>query len=433
MDSRITSTQPDNDPSTPMSEAVDAVVVGAGPAGCAVSAYLGRAGHRVLLLDRATVPRPRLCTHALMPAAVPVLEDLGVLPAILDAGAQRWWGVRLCMEGTRIEARLPRIGAAVPFGVSLRREYLDPILLAAAERAGVEIRLGWHALSPISAGGSVIGLSVRLPSGEVRSIRSRLIVACDGRHSPLLTAVRHQSRALPNRHMAWIAYVAGMPFEERPALEAIYRGGRSVSLLPCDGGLRVAGVVAPGNTWTPPEAAERMLATMRRFPDLRGRLAAARIVTRPVSVRGLRNAVRSAAVPGLVAAGDASVQSDPAFGQGITWALRGARRLAAVVDRELQASSGGPLSIAPSAAREPLSLPLLLGMSAFSAIPPGSIVERLLIRSAARAPYSSTVALRLAVGFSTAAADAGPSRTPAAFLRELLAVPLQRGYPAIER
>jgi 2-polyprenyl-6-methoxyphenol hydroxylase-like FAD-dependent oxidoreductase len=431
MEGNSTRTRPGFSPPETLSAAVDVVVVGAGPAGCAVSAYLGRSGHRVLLIDRATVPRPRLCTHALMPAAVPVLEDLGVLQAILDAGAQRWWGVRLSMEGTRIEARLPRLGAAVPFGVSLRREYLDPILLAAAEQSGVETRLGWDVLAPIVEGGSVVGLRVRSPSGETRSVRSRLVVACDGRHSPLLGAVPHRSRTLPNRHMAWIAYVAGMPFEERPALEAMNRGGRSVSLLPCDGGLRVAGVVAPGNIWTPREAAERMLATMHSFPELRDRLEDVRIVTRPVSVRGLRNAVRAAAVPGLVAAGDAAVQSDPAFGQGITWAIRGARRLAGVVDRELRSSSRGPLSIAPSAAREPLSLPLLLGMSAFSAIAPGSMLERLLIRSVARSPYTSTVALRLAVGFSTAAADTGPPRTPATFLREILAVPLTRGHRAI--
>src|SRR5215210_769897 len=83
--------------------AVDAVVVGAGPAGCAAATVLGRAGRRVLLVDRGGVPRPRLCTHALMPSAIPVLQELGVLDAVLGAGAQAWWGVRLFMEGTRIE------------------------------------------------------------------------------------------------------------------------------------------------------------------------------------------------------------------------------------------------------------------------------------------------------------------------------------------
>jgi 2-polyprenyl-6-methoxyphenol hydroxylase-like FAD-dependent oxidoreductase len=408
-------TRDDGEPST-----FDAIVVGAGPAGCAVAALLGRAGHRVLLVDRSGVPRPRLCTHALMPSAVPVLADLGVLDAVLAAGAQRWWGVRLLMEGTRIEADLPRRGAAVPFGLSLRRELLDPILFGAASGApGVSVRLGWEALGLLRGTGGVSGLSLRAPDGSVRHVRSRIVVAGDGRRSRLMAAAGCAPRTLPNRHVAWIAYIAGIPAEPRPKLEAFYRRGGSVSLLPADAGLRVAGVVAPGNRWPRREAASRMLGALRGFPELRARLADARVVSPPVAVRGLRNAVRLRTLPGLVPAGDAALQSDPAFGQGIAWALRGARRLAAAIDRALQGGGEGPLAVPATAALEPLWLPLTLGMSAFSAIPPGSLLERLLVRGAAQGPITSTLMLRLAVGFSSAARDTC-RRTPAAFVRDVI-------------
>ena len=249
----------------------DVIVVGAGPAGCAVSALLGRAGRRVLLVDRASVPRPRLCTHALMPSAIPVLADLGVLRAVLDAGAQRWWGVRLLMEGTRISADLPRRRAATPYGLSLRRAYLDPILFdAAASAPDVDVRLGWTALAPLVERGAVRGLRLRGPDGAERVVRSRLVVAADGRRSPLLAAAGCPMKALPNRHVAWIAYVAGVPAEARPCLEAFYRGGRSVSLLPADGGLRVAGVVVPGNRWGGPRRRRRCWRRCAPFPSYAG-------------------------------------------------------------------------------------------------------------------------------------------------------------------
>jgi len=159
---------------------------------------------------------------------------------------------------------------------------------------------------------------------------------------------------------------------------------------------------------------------MRAMPELCGRLAAARIVSEPVAVRGLRNAVRLRTVPGLAPAGDAALQSDPAFGQGIAWALRGARRLARAAGAALARPGEGPVTVPATAALEPLSLPLTLGMSAFSAIPPGSMLERLIVRSAARAPITSTLALRFAAGFASAAPDGVGRRPAAAFVRDIV-------------
>jgi len=400
----------------------DAIVVGAGPAGCTIASLLGRRGHSVLLVDRAPVPRPRLCTHALMPSAVPVLAELGVLERVLAAGAQRWWGVRLSMDGVRIEAGLHRSHAISASGLSLRRHLLDPILLeAAAASPNVTVRLGWDALAPIVDDGAVCGVRLRSPDGHDETIDTRLVVAADGRRSRLLAGAGATRRTLPNRHIAWIAYIDGIPREERPMLEAYYRGGRSVSLLPSDGGLRIAGVVVPGNGWSRAEAPAQMLAAMREFPELRTKVANAEVVSRPMAARGLRNSVTLAAMPGIAAAGDAAIQSDPAFGQGISWALRGARRLALSADAALQGTTRGPIRLPSTASREPLALPLTLGMSVFSAIAPGSTIERLLVRSAAQAPKTSALALRVAVGFATVRDVHGRGRSVSAFLRDVVA------------
>src|SRR5262245_20327565 len=66
---------------------VDAVVVGAGPGGSATAAELARAGHRVLLLDRAAFPRHKACSEYMSPETVRLLDRLGVLPALDAAGA----------------------------------------------------------------------------------------------------------------------------------------------------------------------------------------------------------------------------------------------------------------------------------------------------------------------------------------------------------
>ena len=52
----------------------DAIVVGAGPAGCAAAYDLAAAGRRVLLVDKASFPRPKACAGALTMKAVRALR-----------------------------------------------------------------------------------------------------------------------------------------------------------------------------------------------------------------------------------------------------------------------------------------------------------------------------------------------------------------------
>ena len=56
----------------------DVVVVGAGPAGSATAAHLARRGLSVLLLEKATFPRDKICGDGLTPRAVKQLVNLGI-------------------------------------------------------------------------------------------------------------------------------------------------------------------------------------------------------------------------------------------------------------------------------------------------------------------------------------------------------------------
>ena len=52
----------------------DAIVVGAGPAGCAAAYDLAAAGQSVLLLDKNDFPRPKACAGGLTSKAVQALR-----------------------------------------------------------------------------------------------------------------------------------------------------------------------------------------------------------------------------------------------------------------------------------------------------------------------------------------------------------------------
>jgi flavin-dependent dehydrogenase len=109
----------------------DAVVIGAGPAGSVTARELARRGRRVLLVDKATFPRPKVCGCCLSGAAVRTLERLGLGQAL--AGAVPLTRVRIAAGPRSADVRLPR-------GVALSREAFDVRLIDAAVREGVEFR-----------------------------------------------------------------------------------------------------------------------------------------------------------------------------------------------------------------------------------------------------------------------------------------------------
>ncbi len=402
--------------------AADVIVVGAGPAGCAAASLLGRCGARVVLIDRAAFPRPRLCTHAIMPAGLPVLDRLGILPAVEAAGAQRWYGVRLWLNGVQFAEPLPRGRVAFRYGLSLRRPALDALLVDAARRApNVDLLEGCSVSRLLLDDGRIGGAAVQARAGGHEcAITAPQVILASGRHTRLVRGLPARTYALPNRHTAYVAYVAGIPGEPEPALEGYYWHGRSASLLPADGGLRVAGVMAPPGSWPPGSWCERLLDELRRFSPLRERLEHARLVSRPVAVRGLRNVWRESATPGLVLIGDAGLQTDPLFGQGISWALRSGEWAADETAQQLQHGSATPVSRSYRSVRARTLAHRFLGMSAFSALPPGSLPERLLIAGAASSPKSTRLFLRLILGFATMSRPEAPRRGLSTWLHEAL-------------
>lgn len=64
----------------------DAVVIGVRCAGSSTARLLARAGHKVLLVDRAKFPSDTISTHLLHPPAIAALERWGLLDRLRSTG-----------------------------------------------------------------------------------------------------------------------------------------------------------------------------------------------------------------------------------------------------------------------------------------------------------------------------------------------------------
>jgi menaquinone-9 beta-reductase len=109
----------------------DLLVIGAGPAGAMAAREAARAGARVLLVDRAVFPRPKVCGCCINGAAIAVLSDVGLGDLLDEQNAQQLRYLRLASAGRFAEVRLSD-------GVSLSRERFDAALVRSAIDAGAQ-------------------------------------------------------------------------------------------------------------------------------------------------------------------------------------------------------------------------------------------------------------------------------------------------------
>src|SRR5262249_58903437 len=139
---------PEREPPMTDHEEWDAVVVGAGPAGSVTARELARGGARVLLVDKATFPRPKVCGCCLNRAALAALRAVGLGHIPARCGAVPLSRVKLAAGRSAADVLLPG-------GVAVSREAFDAALVAEAVSAGVTFRPGvsWRAggVSPLFA------------------------------------------------------------------------------------------------------------------------------------------------------------------------------------------------------------------------------------------------------------------------------------------
>lgn len=121
-----------------MSDSRDVVVIGGGPAGSAAAQLLAADGWSVLLLERKTFPRRKVCGEYLSATNLPLLERLGVGEAFRERAGPEVRRVGLFAGETVLEAPLPVCGSA--WGRAMGRDQLDGLLLARAAAAGAEVR-----------------------------------------------------------------------------------------------------------------------------------------------------------------------------------------------------------------------------------------------------------------------------------------------------
>jgi flavin-dependent dehydrogenase len=321
-----------------------AVVVGAGPAGAMAARELARRSIAVLLVDRASFPRWKVCGCCLSGRALAILHaaGLGSLPVMRRAVPLR--GILLAAGARR--ARVPLSG-----GAALSREAFDAALVEAAIDAGAAFLpqtsaelLGaeYYEPRPLGSGNSPARLQARVGS-QPRRLRFRqgeqtaeviaqVVIAADGLGGRLLARTGAAAAVEGGARIGAAATTAAAPDFYCPGVIYMTCGAAGYTGLVRleDGRLEVAAAfdaVAMRAAGGPAGAAARLLREAgwpapERLEDLpwRGTPPLTRRPRRPTAER-------------IFAVGDAAGYVEPFTGEGMAWALASGAAVAPLAAR----------------------------------------------------------------------------------------------------
>jgi geranylgeranyl reductase family protein len=205
--------------STPQAQDADVIVVGAGPAGSATAYHLARAGLDVLLLEKTSFPREKVCGDGLTPRAVKALVAMGI-DTSERAGWARNRGLRILGGGHTLEMAWPDLATFPGYGLTRTRKDFDQLLADRAVAAGVRLAQRTSVTAPLRQDrtGAVVGV-VAKHDGEPVSYHAPLVVAADGTSSRV--AVQAGRVRLDNRPMGVaVRTYYESPYADDPWLES---------------------------------------------------------------------------------------------------------------------------------------------------------------------------------------------------------------------
>lgn len=321
----------------------DVLVIGGGPAGSTISTLLARDGRQVVMLEKSAHPRFHV-GESLLPASVPLFEQLGVRAEVERIGMVKWGAefVSPAHEQTSTVEFVDAWDKSMPYAWQVRRSELDEILFRNAAHAGARTLEGWRVRDvEFDADGALVQATG--PDGQARTWRARYVVDASGRDTLMANKLGIKQKNARHNSAALFGH-----FRHAHRLEGKLEGNISIFwfehgwfwFIPlADGTTSVGAVCWPYYLKSRDKPLkEFFLETIAKSSRLSQRLAGAELVDDAVHATGNYSyACTHSTGDHFVMLGDAFAFVDPVFSSGVHLAMvsafAGAKLVATTLDR----------------------------------------------------------------------------------------------------
>lgn len=170
-------------------DSFDVIIVGGGPGGSSAASFLSMGGAKVLLVDKATFPRDKICGDAHSGKTIKVLRELGIntkLPTVPHAKVR---GIILSSpKGEVLDLPFSREGEDVREpGYVIRRKDGDNLFFQHAKKLSAKTIEGFTVTDVIQENGRPTGIKGKLPSGDEKTFTAKFIIGADGANSVVVS------------------------------------------------------------------------------------------------------------------------------------------------------------------------------------------------------------------------------------------------------
>ncbi|MCH8350346.1 MAG: tryptophan 7-halogenase [Chloroflexi bacterium] len=327
-----------------MEQSHQVVVIGGGPGGSTTATMLARRGVDVLLLEREHFPREHV-GESLLPASIPVLEELGVLPAVEQAGFLRKWGATMVWgrDSTPWSWYFKETNQRYPHSYQVWRPQFDQLLLENSRSNGVDVREGHRVVEVLFDGAKATGVRYGSGNGALSTVHAEMVVDASGQGGLLARELDLRRWDPFFQNLAVYGYFTGAqrlpaPDEGNIFIEAAGHGW--LWNIPLHTGWASIGAVVDsprGQEGIKKAGAERFLkAQIAQAPHTAGMLRDAEMVSGPHVVKDWSYVCDQLVGDGYVLVGDAACFVDPLFSSGVHLALMSGVLAAAYVTTALK-------------------------------------------------------------------------------------------------